>query len=254
MVNNMARIKKAISFGLVHIPVELNTVITNNDTSFNQLHDKCGNRIKYQKICPHCNKEVNNKEIIKAYEYTNDKYIIFSDEDFNNMKLSSDTPIEIISFVNLDEIDSIYLEKSYYLTTKTNKAFELLKEALKKENKVALAKTVIGSKFYYVILRLENNNLILNTLYFDEEINIEEENNNNIKFKKEEMDIAIKLVKAMTGKFEPDKYKDEYQDKIKKAIEQKINGKEIVKSKEKPKESISDLMTALKKSLKEIKK
>ena len=250
----MAKIKKAISFGLVHIPVELNTVIVNNDTSFNQLHEKCGTRIKYQKICPHCNKEVQNNEILKAYEYTNDRYITFSEDDLDKIKLSRDTPIEIVSFVNLDEIDSIYLEKSYYLTTKTNKAFKLLKEALKKEKKVALAKTVIGTKFYYVILRLENNNLILNTLYFDEEIDIEDEDENNIKFTKEEIDIAIKLIKAMTGKFEPQKYKDEYQDKIKKAIEQKINGKEIVKSKEKPKESITDLMTALKKSLKEIKK
>lgn len=250
----MAKIKKAISFGLVHIPVELNTVIVNNDTSFNQLHEKCGTRIKYQKICPHCNKEVQNNEILKAYEYTNDRYITFSEDDLDKIKLSRDTPIEIVSFVNLDEIDSIYLEKSYYLTTKTNKAFKLLKEALKKEKKVALAKTVIGTKFYYVILRLENNNLILNTLYFNEEIDIEDEDENNIKFTKEEIDIAIKLIKAMTGKFEPQKYKDEYQDKIKKAIEQKINGKEIVKSKEKPKESITDLMTALKKSLKEIKK
>ncbi|MFA7121344.1 MAG: Ku protein, partial [Bacilli bacterium] len=150
--------------------------------------------------------------------------------------------------------DPIFLEKSYYLTTKTNKAFELFKEALKKENKVALAKTVIGTKFYYVILRLENNNFILNTLYFEEEINIEDENKTDIKFKKEEIDMAIKLIQAMSGKFEPQKYKDEYQDKIKKAIERKINGKEIIKTKDKPKESVTDLMQALKKSLKEVKK
>lgn len=250
----MASIKKAISFGLVNIPVELNTVVINNDTSFNQLHKKCGSRIKYQKICPNCNIEVKNQDIVKAYEYTADKYITFSDEDFDKLKLSNKEPIEIVSFINLDDVDPIFLEKSYYLTTKTNKAFELFKEALKKENKVALAKTVIGTKFYYVILRLENNNFILNTLYFEEEINIEDENKTDIKFKKAEIDMAIKLIQAMSGKFEPQKYKDEYQDKIKKAIERKINGKEIIKTKDKPKESVTDLMQALKKSLKEVKK
>lgn len=245
--------KKAISFGLVHIPVELNTIIINNDTSFNQIHKQCGERIKYQKICPVCDKEVKNEEIIKGYEYSKDKYVIFEDKDFEKIKPSRDTPIEIVSFIDIDEIDPIYFEKSYYLSTNKNKAYDLFKLALKKENKVALAKTVIGTKFYYVIIRFQDNNLILNTLYFEEEVNVPDELMKE-DFTKEEIELATKLIKAMTGKFEPSKYKDEYQDKIKKAINQKINGKAITKSKEKPKKSIDNLMTALKMSLKEVKK
>ncbi len=244
---------KAISFGLVHIPITLNTVVKNNDTSFNQLHTKCHNRIKYQKICPECNIEVKNNEIIKGYQYSDEKYVIFDEKDFDKLRLSNDVPIEIISFINLEDIDPIYYEKSYYLSTKKNKAFYLFKEALNKEKKVALAKTVIGTKFYYCVIRFQNNQLILNTLYFDEEINIEEDSTTE-KFTKAEMDLAIKLIKAMTGKFEPEKYKDEYQDKIKKAIEQKIDGKEITKAKTKPQKSVDDLMKALKMSLKETKK
>ena len=125
---------------------------------------------------------------------------------------------------------------------------------MNKEKKVALAKTVIGTKFYYVILRVENNNLILNTLYFEEEINLDEEKSKPNNFSKEEMDMATKLIKAMSAKFEPEKYKDEYQDKIKEAIEQKIDGKEITKTKEAPQKSVNDLMKALKMSLKEVKK
>lgn len=250
----MAINKKAISFGLVNIPIELNTVVINNDTAFNQLHTKCGTRIKYQKICPHWKVEVKSQDIIKGYEYSEDKYITFNDKDFDKLKLSNDVPIEIISFINLEDIDPIYFEKSYYLSTKkSSKAFKLFKEALKKEGKAALAKTVIGTKFYYVIIRFQNNNLILNTLYFDEEINIDEVSTSE-KFTKEEIDLAVKLIKAMSGKFEPHKYRDEYQDKIKKAIEQKINGKEITKTKDKPQKSVSDLMKALKMSLKEAKK
>ncbi len=250
----MAINKKAISFGLVYIPVELNPVVYNNDTAFNQLHKKCGSRIKYEKICPYCGIEVKNEEIIKGYEYNKDKYVTFSDKDFEKMKLSNEVPIEIVSFLNLDEVDPIYFEKSYYLTTKNNKAFSLLKTILKKENKVALAKTVIGTKFYYVIIRFNENNLLLNTLYFDEEINVDEDKDILLKFSKEEIDMATRLVEAMSGKFEPQKYKDEYQDKIKKAIKQKISGKRITKSKEKPQKSIDNLMKALKESLKDVKK
>lgn len=250
----MAINKKAISFGLVYIPIELNPIIVNNDIAFNQLHKKCGNKIKYQKICRICDEEVKQDQIIKGYEYNKDKYVTFSDNDLAKIKLSNDSPIEIISFVNLAEIDPMYFEKSYYLTTKNNKAFELLKIVLDQEEKVALAKTVIGPKFYYVIIRLEKNNLILNTLFFNEEISIDENPSKNEKFTQEEINIASKLIKAMSGKFEPDKYKDEYQDRIKKAIEQKINGKKIIKIKEKPQKSVDDLMEALKLSLKELKK
>ena len=204
----MAINKKAISFGLVYIPVDLNPVVYDNDTSFNQLHKKCGSRIKYEKICPYCNVEVKTEDIIKGYEYAQDKYITFNNNDFEKLKLSNDVPIEIISFIDLSEVDPIYFEKSYSLTTKKNKAFDLLKMVLKKENKVALAKTVIGTKFYYVIIRFNSNNLILNTLYFDEEINIDEEEDVTAKFSKEEINMAIKLVEAMSGKFEPNKYKD----------------------------------------------
>ncbi len=247
--------KKAISFGLVHIPIELNPIVINNDTAFNQLHKKCGSRIKYQKICSHCKEEVKSKDIMKGYEYSEDSYVTFDDKDFKNLKLSNDTPIEIISFIDMKEVDPIYFEKSYHLKTgkTSSKAFELFKTALKKEGKVALAKTVIGTKFYYVIIRFEKNNLILNTLYFDEEINLEDDKTIE-KFSKDEIELAAKLIKAMVGKFEPQKYKDEYQDKIKDAIEQKINGKEIKMVKAKPQKSINDLMKALKMSLKEVKK
>lgn len=246
--------KKAISFGLVHIPIEINPVIYNNDKAFNQLHKKCGERIKYQKICPHCDVEVKSKDIIKGYEYTPDKYVTFTDDDFDKLKLSSNTPIEIISFVNLKEIDPIYFEKSYQISTKnSSKAFSLFKEALNKEKKAALATTVIGTKFYYCIIRFEKSKLFLNTLFFDEEINtLEDESDEKITTK--ELDLAIQLIKAMTGKFEPDKYKDQYQDNITKAIEEKISGKEITKVKGKTPKSVNDLMTALKKSIKETKK
>ena len=104
----MALFKTAITFGLVNIPVRLNPVIKNNDTSFNYLHKTCLNRVNYIKYCPHCKKDVKNKDLIKGYEYSDDKYVTFDDEDFEKLKSNEDKSIDIISFVNFSEIDPIY--------------------------------------------------------------------------------------------------------------------------------------------------
>lgn len=245
----MANYKSAISFGLVHIPVSLEPVIKNNDTSFNQLHKKCKHRISYIKYCPYCKKDVEQKDLVKAYEYTKDNYVEFTKEDFEKIKTEEDKTLEIISFVKISEIDPIYLEKSYYLETdKKNKAYTLFKKALEKEKKVAIAKTILGNKTYYGMIRFSDKAIIFTTFYFEEEI----KNSDIIEdytYSEKELNLAIELIKSMTDKFKPETFKDDYQDKIKDAIEKKINGEKIKTSKSKKKESISDLMEALEKSI-----
>ena len=246
----MPNIHSSISFGLVNIPVRVNPVIKNNDTSFNQLHDKCFNRINYIKYCPKCKIKVKETEIIKGYEYEKDDYIVFDKEELNKLKPENDKEIEIISFVSLSEIDPVYFEKSYDIDVEgKGKAYYLFCEALKKSKLVAIAKTVIGSKFYYVVLRFNNQNIIMTTLFFEEEINVRQDNG-DYKVNEKELDLALKLINSLKGKFEPNKYKDEYQDNIKQAIEDKLNGKKVKSSKKKRKTEISDLMEALEKSLK----
>lgn len=246
----MANLKSAISFGLVHIPVVVNPVIKNNDTNFNYLHKKCLNRISYIKYCPVCKKEVRQNDLIKGYEYSDDKYVTFDEEDFSKLKSDGDKTIEIISFVNFKDIDPIYFEKSYYLKTDNkNKAFSLFKNALKKSGKVAIAKTIIGSKSYYAVLRFGIANIIMTTLYYEEEIRLDESELKN-NYTEKEMDLALKLIDSMTSKFNPSEYKDEYQDKIKYAIEQKVAGKEIKQTKKKKEKTITNLLEALESSLK----
>lgn len=246
----MANLKSAISFGLVHIPVVVNPVIKNNDTNFNYLHKKCLNRISYIKYCPVCKKDVRQNDLIKGYEYSDDKYVTFDEEDFSKLKSDGDKTIEIISFVNFKDIDPIYFEKSYYLKTDSkNKAFLLFKNALKKSGKVAIAKTIIGSKSYYAVLRFGIDNIIMTTLYYEEEIRLDESELNN-NYTEKEMDLALKLIDSMTSKFNPSEYKDEYQDKIKYAIEQKVAGKEIKQTKKKKEKTITNLLEALESSLK----
>lgn len=244
--------KTSISFGLVNIPVQINPIIKNNDISFNQLHKKCGSRIKYVKYCPHCKKEVKQTDIVKGYEYEDNEYVTLSNEEFDNLKSEDEKTIEVVGFVDLKEIDPVYFEKSYVVETNSkSKAYTLFKDALLKTKKVALAKTVIGSKFYYVILRLGENIILMNTLYFYEEVNIPEATM-YIKYTKKELDLAIELINSLNMKFKPEELEDEYQNKIKDAIELKIEGKKLPKPKKKREANIKDLMTALEMSLKNV--
>lgn len=246
----MPNIHSNISFGLVNIPVVMNPLIKNNDTSFNQLHKKCLHRIQYIKYCSHCKKQVKESEIIKGYEYEKNHYLTFPKEELDKLKPENAKEIEIVSFINSREIDPTYFEKSYLLETESkSKAYYLFCEALKKTKQVALAKTVIGSKFYYCILRFTSVGIIMTTLFFEEEVLLPEDEIQS-KVNEKELYLAIKIIEERKGKFEPQKYKDEYQENIKGAIEDKLEGKSIKKVKKKPKQQVNDLMEALEKSLK----
>lgn len=246
----MPNIHSSISFGLVNIPIIMNPIIKNNDTSFNQLHKKCFHRVQYVKYCPHCKVSLKENEIIKGYEYEKGEYLTFDKSELNKLRPENEKEIEIVSFVSLNEIDPSYFEKSYLLEAETkSKAYVLFCEALKKTKKVALAKTVIGSKFYYCILRFTEFGIIMTTLFFEEEVNLPDEPI-KAKVNEKELELAIKLIDSLKGKFEPEKYKDEYQDNIKDAIGDKLNGKTIKSKKKKTKVQVNDLMEALEKSLK----
>ncbi len=244
--------KTTISFGLVSIPVEIRPIIKNNDVAFNQLHKKCLTRIKYIKYCPHCKKEVKQADIIRGYQYKKDDYVTISNEEFEMLKSDEEKVIEIVGFVDMKEIEPIFLEKSYFVSVSTkSKAFSLFKAALEATKKVAVAKTIIGTKFYYVVLRLSEDGLIMNTLYFLEEIIIPEEVS-EAKFTKKELTLAIDLINSLKMKFKPEELKDEAQDKIKEMISNKLDGKKPKKVKAKQGKNIKDLMTALELSLKNV--
>lgn len=247
----MPNIHSSISFALVNIPVILNPMIKNNDVAFNQLHAKCLNKIRYIKYCPHCKKDVLEKDIVKGYPLQKDEYIVFNKQELSNLKLDTDHEIEVISFIKEKEISPWYFEKSYFLKNNgKSKAYTLFYEALKRTKKVALAKTVLGNKFYYCILKLVANGIIMTTLYFEEEIK-EFDSFKASKITEKEINLAIKLIDSMNGSFEPAKYKDEYQDKIKQAINNKTKGIKGSKKTKTSKKQINDLMLALEKSLKD---
>lgn len=244
--------KTSISFGLVNIPIEMKPVIKNNDITFNQIHKKCGSRIKYIKYCPHCKREVKQADIVKGYEYESNEYVTLTTEEFSRLKSEDEKTIEIIGFVDIKEIDPVFFEKSYVLNPPSkSKSYSLFRSALEKTKMVAIAKTVIGTKFYYVVIREKEHQLFMNTLYFLEEVVLPEETK-EVSFTKKELDLAVQLMTTLKTKFIPEDYVDEYQEKVKKAVNMKIAGNPIKAPKKKQQKNIKDLMSALELSLKNV--
>lgn len=246
--------KGSISFGLVYIPIKLHNCIKENSIGFNLLDKKTKSRIKYKKTCEECNgAEVRPENIVKGYEYDDDKYVIFDDSEFEKLKTPKDKNITIEQFVSLNEIDPIYFDRPFYVEpTGAEKAFNLLLKVMEKEGKVGIAKAVLGTNETLIALRSRNGEMILNTLFFDDEIQKNPAKLPDETPEKPEMEMAELIVKSMSAPFEPAKYKDEYHARIEKAIEQKIAGKEIVAPKQEKQATVADLMEALSESLKNI--
>lgn len=244
--------KSSISFGLVNIPITINPILQDNDVSFNQLHKKCLTRIKYVKYCPHCKKEVKQEDIIKGYKINEDKYITLTSEELKNLRVETEGNIEIVGFVGASEIDPVFYEKSYVVSVPSkSKAFSLFRDALEKSKRIAIAKTILSTKFYYVAIRMMGDNMIMSTLYFNEEIIIPDAVS-SAKYTKKELDLAMKLIDSLKMQFKPEEYVDEYQENIKEAIKEKQKGMKPKTVKAKRKNNIKDLMQALELSLKNV--
>ena len=248
--------KGSISFGLVYIPVTLHSTIKNNDIGFNMIDKKTMSRVKYKKTCADCDgREVRQEDIVKGYEYEEGKYVLFDEKDFEKLKSKKDKNITIEQFVNLAEIDPLYFDKPYYIApTGAEKAFSVLLSAMEEEGKAAVAKTVLGTKETLIAIRAKDGQMLLNTLFFAEEVTKNPAKEIKNEASEAEIRMAKTIIESMTGKFEPEKYKDEYREKVLAAIEQKISGKEINSPRERSEGKVIDLMDALQKSLLAVKK
>ena len=164
--------KGSISFGLVYIPVTLHSTIKENDIGFNMIDKKTMSRVKYKKTCADCDgREVKQEDIVKGFEYEDGKYVIFEEKDFEKLKSKKDKNITIEKFVSLSDVDPLYFDKPYYVApTGAEKAFAVLLTAMEQEGKAAVAKTVLGTKETLILIRAKDGQMLLNTLFFEEEI------------------------------------------------------------------------------------
>ena len=243
--------KGSISFGLVYIPVTLHSAVKDNSIGFNMIDKNTMSRVKYKKSCADCDgREVRQDDIVKGFEYEDGKYVVFDEKDFDKLKSKKDKNITIEKFVKLSEVDPIYFDKPYYVVpTGAEKAFAVLLAAMGQEDKAAVAKTVLGAKETLILIRARGGQMMLNTLFFEEEITANPAKEVKEQGSEAELNMAKALIEGMSGKFNPSDYKDEYRRKIQEAIERKIAGKEIVSPKESSSGKMIDLMEALTKSL-----
>ncbi|MDC3414594.1 Ku protein [Aquibacillus sp. 3ASR75-11] len=253
--------KGTISFGLVNIPVKLHAATENKDVKLRQLHKECQSPIKYERVCPVCEKEVKNDEIVKAYEYAKNKFVILDEEELEELKKEeTDRSVEIMDFVQLEEIDPIYFERSYYLSPNEggSKAYTLLRKALKDTGKIGVAKMMIRSKEQLAAIRVYENTLVVETIHYPDEVrdvqdvpNVPEE----AETAKKELDTAKMLIEQLTTTFDPEKYKDEYRTALLDLIEEKKNKDQTTTAKDKPvPDNVTNLMDALQASLDRAKK
>lgn len=247
--------KGGISFGLVYIPVALYTATQDNDIHFNQLHKEDHSRIRYKKTCAHCGKEVTNEDIIKGFEYDKDRYVVVDDKDFEKIKTEKDRTIQILHFTDLDSIQPIFYDKTYHTVPETGgeKAFELLRTAMKEENKVAVAKTVMGNKETLLAIMPTEDGIRMETMFYADEIKELPKTYVRPEINESELSMAKTLIGSMVKPFEPNLFKDEYQERLRELIRQKIAGEEVIATKPEGKSNVIDLMEALQKSIEQAK-
>jgi len=248
--------KGSISFGLVNIPIKLHTATEDKDIKLRTLHKKCHSPIKYEKKCPVCEVEVQNDDLVKAYEYTKGKFVVLEDDDLEKLKKENeDKAVEIMDFVEMTDIDPIYYDRTYYMSPGDGggKAYSLLRKALTESEKVGIAKIIIRSKEQLAVIRVYDNTLVMETIHYPDEVRKAEDVPNvpsEDKVTKKEIDTAILLIDQLTAKFEPEKYTDEYRTALMDLIESKRTGKEVVTPVDKePTANVTDLMAALQASI-----
>jgi len=243
----------SISFGLINIPVKIFPAVQESSLDLDMLDSKDHSNIKFKRVNENTGKEVAYENIVKGYKMDGG-YVVLEDEDFEAADAVKTKMIEIINFVDEQEIDSLYYEQPYYLEPEepAMKAYALLRDALQLSGKVGVTTFVLRNKEGLAILKPYKNVIVLNRIRFSQEIREPSELKLPpvSKNKTKEMDLANKLVAQLTEKFNIEKYKDTYTAKLLKIIKEKSKGKKITVPKMKVVYKQSDnLMEMLKASL-----
>lgn len=219
-----------ISFGMVSIPVRLFTATESQDITFRQLHAADNSPIRLVKRCSADGKDLEPDEIVKGYEYARDRFVLVDDADLEKLPIPSKHTIALTAFVDAHEIDPIYYEKSYYVDPEElgKKPFALLVRALEEKKLSAVAKIAIRTKERLCVLRPKDHGLVLETLYFADEVRKPESEPQEIAVSDAEMKVAYALIDLLREPFDPSAYRDEYRDALMAIIQAKLEGHEYV--------------------------
>ena len=250
--------KGAISFGMVSIPVRLYTATEEKDVRFNLLHARDRARIKQQRFCPEDEEVIAWDDVVRGYEIAPNQYVVLADEDFEKVPVTTTHTIEISQFVSLEEIDPVYYQKTYFLEPEEVglKPFALLMRVLKETDRVAVAKVTLRQKEQLCTLRVYQNTIALETMFYGDEVRSSLElqaPGEEVAVTDRELTMAKSLVDMLAGEFDPTSYKDGYREALMEIIRKKAEG-EVIATPQPAVARVTDLMEALRASVEEARK
>jgi DNA end-binding protein Ku len=243
----------SITFGLVNAPVRIYSAVAEHKLHFHFLHEKDDSPIGYEKVCKKEGKPVPDDEIVKAFEYAKGKYVYMEDEDFAAAKVEGYKTIDVEAFVRYEDIDPIYFAKTYYVGPQQGgeHVYSLLARAMDESGLAAVTRFVMRDQQHLGLLRVREGVITLEQLYFADEIRpVGEIKPEKASVKKEELEMASRLIDSYTSEWDPKKYKDTYRDELMSVIEAKRKGKQVHAAPETEEgDELPDLLTALRESI-----
>jgi DNA end-binding protein Ku len=247
--------KGAVSFGLVSIGVKLYSATEDHDIRFHQVHKTDGGRVKYKRVCSVDGEEVEYNDIAKGYELPDGQLVVLTDEDFDQLPLGTTHEIEVLQFVDQEQIDPIHFEKTYYLEPDgvATRPYVLLRTALENAGQVAITKIAIRQRESLAVLRVREGVLVLHTMRWPDEIRrpgfgfLDEE----VPVRAQELAMAESLIATMAGDFDPSAFTDDYREAMQALLEAKQSGGEVQQTPETADDggAVVDLMSALRRSV-----
>src|SRR5947209_17505300 len=251
----------SISFGLVNIPIGLALATQRDDVSFRTLHRECGTPIKQKRWCPTHEREVEADEIVKGWEVSKGQFVIVEDADLEAIAQHDNSrAIEITRFVELDEVDPIFFDRTYFLAPANEPAarrpYVLLLKAMHETGHAAIGRFVLSGKEKLCLIRAKGDALALETLFLAEDVYSQaeiEETVDGSDVKKAELDLARQVIESLVGEFDPSEFTSVYRSNLKAMLEAKLEGEEIARPEPVIETPVVDLMEALKRSVAETK-
>jgi DNA end-binding protein Ku len=247
--------KGAISFGLVNIPIELHTAVRDHRPHFRMLHAKDKSPVRFERVCLRDGDPVAWADLIKGYEYQKGRFVVITKEDFRAAALEKTRTIDIIDFVEADQIDDRFFETPYYLVPAKGgeRAYALLREAIRESGRIGIAKFILRDAQHLAAVEVIEDGLVLSVMRFHDEL-VDEKQFEFPKAKDirpQELQMAKALVNSLAADWDPGKYTDQYRENLMKVIQAKLKGKEIdLESEETPRAAeVVDLMERLRRSL-----
>lgn len=247
--------KGSVSFGLVAIPIKLYSATESRDVTFRQVHAEDGGRVRYQRVCEKCGQQVDYADVAKGFEADDGRMAVLTDEDFENLPLSTMKTVDVVRFVDEEDVDPTYFVKTYFLEPDQVgvKPYVLLREALARRDKAAVVKVALRSRESLALVRAQDDLLVLHTMLWPDELRDGEfaAPPGDVKVSEEEIKLADLLIDQLEGEFDPSLYTDSYREALMEVVKAKLDGVALPETDEEDASmgDVIDLMAALKASV-----